>query len=575
MLEWAIDLEANTQPLDYMVWAWGAAKICENPENSFLHGETIAELVDFCASTGGRFWFHNLAYDGKFVISHLLETGWVWVHDRPGKGQFFTTIDKMGRFYKIELKGDKSAVFADSMKKIPMSVRAVAATYKLEYSKGELDYDTVREKGHKLTEKELDYLRRDVLIMAHAMHIRLQMGTKLTTGADCLASYKDLVGSYTFMANFPKLNAIVDAAIRRAYRGGFVYVNERYRGKDVGRGMRIDNNSLFPWALYTKELPYGTPVYGKGQYKQDERYPLWVGEITFTAHLKKDGIPTIQMRNSMFYADREYLTDTAEPVTLWVSSVDWELINDMYDVAVYDYIQYYKFKAKTGMFDDYIEIGMDGKIHATTAGERLNFKLWLNNLYGKMGQKRDCTGKKPVLDPEDGIVHYVTGRKEERDPVYIPVAVFVTAYARELTVRTAHKFGDRYIYSDTDSIHFTGTDIPDGVEIHDSKLGAFKIEAEFVRARFIRPKTYAEEVLQEDGTTKCEFVCAGMSDGLKSAMEFEDFREGFTTDVSRGEVKEKYLDTNLWKLKPRSVPHGVILEPVPFTIHATKKKEVS
>lgn len=65
---------------------------------------------------------------------------------------------------------------------------------------------------------------------------------------------------------------------------------------------------------------------------------------------------------------------------------------------------------------------------------------------------------------DDDIVHYRLSEEEQKDGLYIPIASFITAYAREKTIRTSQaiksysleKYGkDMYIYSDTDSIHTT------------------------------------------------------------------------------------------------------------------------
>ena len=63
---------------------------------------------------------------------------------------------------------------------------------------------------------------------------------------------------------------------------------------------------------------------------------------------------------------------------------------------------------------------------------------------------------------------------ELRDPIYLPYATFVTAYARKYTILTAQKVGiDRVAYIDTDSIHLVGTDVPDAIKdvIDDKELG--------------------------------------------------------------------------------------------------------
>ena len=63
---------------------------------------------------------------------------------------------------------------------------------------------------------------------------------------------------------------------------------------------------------------------------------------------------------------------------------------------------------------------------------------------------------------EDNIIHYRLSEKEEKEGLYLPIACFITAYAREKTIRTSQaiknysikNYGkDLYVYSDTDSIH--------------------------------------------------------------------------------------------------------------------------
>lgn len=68
---------------------------------------------------------------------------------------------------------------------------------------------------------------------------------------------------------------------------------------------------------------------------------------------------------------------------------------------------------------------------------------------------------KSVYLGEDDILHYIIEDKKDRDGLYIPLAMFVTSYARELTQRTSQAIMDYsikkynknlYVYSDTDSI---------------------------------------------------------------------------------------------------------------------------
>lgn len=65
--------------------------------------------------------------------------------------------------------------------------------------------------------------------------------------------------------------------------------------KEIGQGIVFDVNSLFPSRMYYELLPYDTPIYFEGEYKQDDEYPLWVGVISFAFDIKKDHIPCISL----------------------------------------------------------------------------------------------------------------------------------------------------------------------------------------------------------------------------------------------------------------------------------------
>lgn len=90
-------------------------------------------------------------------------------------------------------------------------------------------------------------------------------------------------------------------------------------------------------------------------------------------------------------------------------------------------------------------------------------KLMLNSLYGKFATSLEAASKIPYLGDDD-IVHYTITPKEEKKGLYIPIGAFITSYAREKTIRTSQSIKDysiktygidKYIYSDTDSIHTT------------------------------------------------------------------------------------------------------------------------
>lgn len=135
---------------------------------------------------------------------------------------------------------------------------------------------------------------------------------------------------------------------------------------------------------------------------------------------------------------------------------------------------------------------------------------------------------------DDDIVHYKITEKEEKEGIYLPVGSFITAYAREKTIRTSQsikdysisKYGkDLYIYSDTDSIHslLPIEELEKFCDIDKVKLGAWKHEGNFKKAKFIRQKCYIEMIDDE-----MQITCAGMPKSCYKYVTWQDFKTGFT-----------------------------------------------
>lgn len=539
------------------VWAYG---LCEvgNVEETFEYGTTMEDFFKWCAKKENKnVYFHNLKFDGKFIIDYLLRSGFQWVKDRKEyRDMTFTTIiSGMGQFYQIEVvfkrygKKYNKVTFLDSAKKLPFTVDRIGKAFKLPLNKIEVNkefYARERAIDHVLTDEEIAYLKHDVLVVAMALGIQFDQGlTKMTVGSDALNGFKEVMGKTEFKVTFPVLPMEMDAEIRKAYKGGFTYVNPRYAGKDIESGIVFDVNSLYPAVMYNKVLPYGVPIEYEGEYEYDEEYPLYIQNLTCEFTLKKDKIPTIQLKNSGRFVPTEYVTESGvEPVTLNLTNVDLELFFEHYDVTcVHEWGKGYKFKGMQGAFKDYIDYWM--KIKETSEGAiRELAKLMLNSLYGKFASNPDVTGKYPVM--EDGVVKYKEGEEELKAPIYTAMGAFITAWARRITISAGQQEFHRFIYADTDSLHLEGTEEPD-IDIHKSRIGAWKCEGTFTRGRFLRAKTYIEEM---DG--HLHVTCAGMPDPVKEQVTWDNFRKGL---VLSG------------KLLPKTVAGGVILRDTEFTLN--------
>jgi len=447
-------------------------------------------------------------------------------------------------------KNIKKVRILDSLKKLPFSVKEIAKAFDLPIQKGEIDYDAVREIEHVVTCDEKSYILGDGFIVAKALEKQFSEGLdKMTIGSDALTQFKiglanseiKKVYEKVFRRHFPLLNKKTDAYVRNAYRGGYVYVKKELRGVDVAEGLSYDVNSLFPSVMKKMLMPYGSPVFYVGEYEKNVEYPLFIARINVEFEIKEGFLPCIQLKNNLLYRSTEYLEKSEGEVELFVSSVDLELIKNHYNCRI-EYVDGYMFKGVYGIFDAYIKKWMNVKENNTGARRQIA-KLMLNSLYGKFGSNPDVTGKIPYL--ENDVVKYRLSEYKEKDTVYTPLGVFITSYARYKTISTAQKFYDRFAYCDTDSIHLLGLEVPD-IEIHRTKLGAWKHEYDFKRARYIRAKTYVEELEDESLVVKC----AGMTDDIKSRVTFDNFKVGFK-DI---------------RLRKKSVKGGVKLIKSPFEI---------
>ena len=298
-----------------------------------------------------------------------------------------------------------------------------------------MDYLAPRERGHQFTPEEKEYLKNDVEIMARALNIQFAQGlTKMTIGADALSNYKSIIGKDQFSKWFPVIDPETDRLLRRAYRGGWTYVNPKFQNRDIGAGKVYDVNSLYPWAMRYNVYPVGLPLYFDGKYQEDLRRPLYIQKFTCQFRLKKGYLPCVQIKNSLFYNGNEYLVESDGLVDLTMCNVDLELFFDHYDVWDIQWLGYWSFQAKEGIFNDYIDTWYKVKEKSTGAVRQLA-KLMLNNLYGKFATSPEIIEKMPVL--EDGVIKYKVERKYIKDAVYVPVGIFCTAYARNKTIRTA------------------------------------------------------------------------------------------------------------------------------------------
>lgn len=537
------DFETNVSD-PTSVWGWAACPI-SNP-GMVRFGSSMEEFLLF-AKGKANIYFHNLSFDGVFILDYLYNIGFTFSRE-PIPRSFNTLISRFGTWYKLSItfENGKTLNIKDSLKKLPMSVEAIAKAFNLPILKGTLDYETFRPPGHILTDEEKAYMQNDVQIVAMALKEQFDQGLKkLTIGSDALTHYKEM--SDNFEKYFPLIPPEIDEIIRKSYKGGWVYLNPEYSGIDVASGITLDVNSLYPYIMDQRLLPYGPPIYFKGRYNTDTSHPLYVICISADFTLKPGYLPTIQGRGHSRFVPTEYIRDSSGSLHLYLTNIDYELFLKHYEVHELHHHYGFKFSAIQGIFSEYIKYWGDIKANST-GGKRQLAKLMLNSLYGKFGKNPDVTQKIPVY--KDGRVSFVLDNPSYDNPMYIPMGSFITAYSRQYTITGAQNNYDRFIYADTDSLHLAGSDIPSGLKVDDKELGAWKIEQKFVRARFIRAKRYIEyPEYVEYGPNRPTIACAGLPYKARAQVNWNNFKPG-------NEYKGK--------LVKRVVQGGCYLKPTTF-----------
>lgn len=538
-------------------------------------GEDIDSFINYCSliNESSNFYFHNLKFDGEFIIHYLLTHGFVHVNEKKlGVNQFSTIISDLNVFYCIKVKFKEEVIisFFDSLKLLNFSVEEVAKAFNLSIKKLEIDYKAKREKRHKITDEEKEYLKHDVMIMSLALEKMFEMKiTRMTIASNAMNFFKDTISKKRFEEWFKP--PLYDKDLRQAYKGGFTYLNEIYRGKEVKEGIVLDVNSLYPSVMYYSPMPYGEGIYFDGKYVPDKLYNLYIQNITCQFRIKKDMIPTIQIKNNLSFVPTEYLSSSnGESINLTLTNVDLKLFLEHYDIYDVSYNWGWKYKSSTKIFKSYIDYWNELKVKATKEGNkplRTIAKLMLNSLYGKFAASPEGRSKIPYLD--NNIVKYKLSELEKRTAYYLPISIFITSWARDKTIRSAQAVYHRFIYADTDSLHLEGTDIPENLLISDTELGKWKIESTFKRGKYLRQKCYIEDAVTpvdeiekfKKENPEClhlvskdsiiNIVCAGMPKGCYKNVTWENFDYGSVFD---GKLGVKHTDG------------GIVLVDTTFTI---------
>lgn len=537
-------------------------------------------------------YFHNLKFDGYFIMDWLLKKGFKYTKELKYNGQFRCLISELGMWYSISFiyKNHQFDIY-DSLKLIPMSLKSAGKGMKTKHQKLEMEY-----KGEKnidkASQKEIDYIKNDVLVLKECLEFMFSQGhSSLTIGGCCLTEFKKGYTEEQYEAMMPNLakkkcvqGYTIDEWIRRSYHGGWCYVNPSIACKNLMcNGGVIDVNSLYPSVMHSmsgNRYPIGYPKWYQGfipeEAKHEDKYYFVQFRCSF--NIKKGYLPTIQIKNDVRFKSNEWLTTSLNEtsnneVEFVMTQTDYELFHEHYNVFNERIINTAVFETTIALFDKYLD--KYKKIKMTSKGAlRLLSKLMQNNLYGKTSTSTDSSYCVPFLK-EDGSIGMQVIKEAKKKPGYIPIGSAITSYARKFTIDVAQQNYDKFCYADTDSIHFIGNikDIK-GAKLDPAEYCCWKHEHTWDKATFVRQKTYVEHQIEEDGVPVEEIFdnekgeykksyydikCCGMPQASKKIVEKNIIEKGL------GYFRPGKVNVS-GKLIPKKVKGGVILVDSTFTM---------
>lgn len=573
------DFETTVYDNQTFTEVWAAAIVELNTENvSIFHSiqELFEHLFTLLEKENICLYFHNLKFDGNFILDFLLnnpkfkqatnnynnifELEFLPTNEMKNN-TFKYSISDMGQWYTIIIKRNNHILeIRDSLKLLPFSVKRIGKSFDTKHKKLDMEYKGFRYAGCTITPEEADYIANDVLVVKEALELMFSEGhNKLTIGSCCLEEFKRIYGKFKFKDYFPDLKSIplneyiynapdADRYIRNSYKGGWCYLVKGKENKVFTNGITLDVNSLYPSVMSQEsgnKFPIGGPTFWSGDYIPDEAIApnhYYFIRIKTRFEIKPNYLPFIQIKGNLLYTPNECLTSSDvvwnerrykyvekdgivsdTRVTLTLTCTDWELMQEHYYLYDTEILDGCYFQSQVGIFEDYIFKYKRIKMTSKNAKRELA-KLYLNNLYGKLATSDNSSFKYAYLN-DDGILSFMTIPQHNKRTVYIACGSAITSYARNFTIRTAQKnyYGcnrSGFIYADTDSIH---ADLPieqiKGVELSDTEFCKWKLESQWDEGIFIRQKTYMEHVTH-DGLEPIEpyfnVKCAGMPDRCKN-----------------------------------------------------------
>lgn len=474
---------------------------------------------------------HNIVFDAVItsIWDYFKKKKYesVFIHN---KGMVF--LQKLVKRQKTILKktGEEKIVTKKSIMLVnngnifPTTLKDIGETIGLE--KLEMEFG---EDNKKYTREEfITYGRRDVEILVEFWRqwIKFIEGNKLGNIKYTISSQSMEAFRKRFCKDFIVLDDDVSNLEfeRLSYYGGRTEIF--YKGVVDKKIFYFDVNSMYPYVM--KNFKYPTEYKFTKYDISIEKMKYYINKgwlVIAECYIETtNNCYPVKQNNTLLFPIGKFKTYLSTP------EVIEGIKND--DIKKFGKVQFYH---GANIFAEYVEFFYNKRLEMKKAKNKQEkmYKLFLNSLYGKFGQKMDKweqTSEEEVkmLVPDFNLeewimdtfkipkiiinglnitpkVRYIggelqiSGEEMESNISFPAIASHVTSYAR-LIIWTAIKYCQehniKYYYCDTDSI-FTDKPLPPDI-VDDKELGKFKVEKIFENGvEFINLKNYC--ALNEEG----------------------------------------------------------------------------
>lgn len=305
-------------------------KKCEIVGEGVNFKEFLECLKNIDCKTSINIYFHNLNFDGDFILKGLVANGFCannlrkngyTLNEKYKLPNTFTFMRQARQIYNIELwminnfNNNIKINFLCSLKKLSAGIEALGKSLGIDKYKNVEDkikfYDVEPTIFSKLPKKFINYCRRDVEILVKSfnqfennlkqffkenLHVKpFNVDEFLTIGAMAYQIQEEFILKYCY----EKMDMEIHKGIKITnkthqlasyfYFGGITQFNPKHQGQNLmGKFIKIDINSAHPSSM-CELLPYGELYNFKDQTPQEGKKYLEYWEIKVDLAINKTG----------------------------------------------------------------------------------------------------------------------------------------------------------------------------------------------------------------------------------------------------------------------------------------------